>query len=458
MLALGVALAWGSDAWAIQAGLDYPAALATAAFSPVELSGTREENAADACEAFRAEVLSDGVVVAPEGPWVFGTILDERGGQRPCGRQPVRVVLERPGRPSEALAGVVACDLRWLVLRASLPEDRLVPDLHLEAVRRVVNWPDGLEAMGTVAYHERDGGMSVTHSAPETPADRLLSPQLGAWWPMRLSSWSDGRTWILEARLVFPADTESSLVTPRPDILSLDAPFRRGGYGISVHEVERATTLSPASDIGANLPSIEGIQLVDDLFTTERLSIPPPPVDDWMPTLPPPDAEWERTDSVPPGGVRALVEAAATAEAARPAVGGARESDTATWLYGVHRSVGRIRRPLCVVTWTPGHCAVSLVELHAHAKPFRFLEWDQARHAEQALTSLLGANGRRLGLVPMERRPLAQTDWVVFSPDPDHRIGWEGETRVGDTPWGRCRIYVRSEITHIVFDLPEEGE
>ena len=121
--------------------------------------------------------------------------------------------------------------------------------------------------------------MSVTHSAPETPADRLLSPQLGAWWPMRLSSWSDGRTWILEARLVFPADTESSLVTPRPDILSLDAPFRRGGYGISVHEVERATTLSPASDIGANLPSIEGIQLVERSLSSRpnASSIPPPP-------------------------------------------------------------------------------------------------------------------------------------------------------------------------------------
>ncbi len=439
-----------------QAETHYPVALTSAALSPAELSATREENAATACDALRGEVLSDGVV-APEGPWLFGSIADDQGEQRPCGRQPVRVLLERPGRPTEALAGVVACDLRWLVLRASLPEDRRIPDLHLEAIRRVVNWPDGLEAMGAVAYHERDGGISVTHSVPETPADRLLSPQLGGWWPMRLSSWSDGRTWILEVHLVFPADTESSLITPRPDVLSLDVPFRRGGYGLSVHEYGSAAKLTSASDVIDSVPTIEGIRLVDDLFTTERLSTPPPPVDDWVPTLPPADAEWEKTDSRPPEGVRAIVEAVATAEAAHPVVRGGREPDTGTWLYSVHRSVGRITRPLCVVTWAPGHCAVSVVELHPRDRPPGF-EWDQARHVEQALTSLLGANGRRLGLVPMERWPLGQTDWVVFSPDPDHRIGWEGETRVGDTPWGRCRIYVHPGILHIVFDLTEEGE
>lgn len=61
-----------------------------------------------------------------------------------------------------------------------------------------------------------------------------------------------------------------------------------------------------------------------------------------------------------------------------------------------------------------------------------------------------------MALVP--HRYQQQGDWVIATPDPDHRIGWEGETRVGGTPWGRCRIHVHAGVLHIVFDLPEEGE
>jgi len=74
----------------------------------------------------------------------------------------------------------------------------------------------------------------------------------------------------------------------------------------------------------------------------------------------------------------------------------------------------------------------------------------------QLLRGVLGDSGRRLSLVPVNIEDLRDTNWWCVTPRPDTEVGLLERVKVGDTPWGKCRIYVDPAILHIVFDLPKE--
>ncbi|MBD3174236.1 MAG: hypothetical protein GF320_03580 [Armatimonadia bacterium] len=163
--------------------------------------------------------------------------------------------------------------------------------------------------------------------------------------------------------------------------------------------------------------------------------------------------EWQSAKLKPlPGVVGEVLPALSGGECLQLAQGhelvGLHCGDGETWLWGV-----------------PGHAlyqwslSADTLALSVYAgDPIGFQEWGRPREMIGAmLPRIMGASGRRLALAPVIEQDLGG-DWLLFTPDPDHRIGWEGETRVGDTWWGNCRIYVHPSILHIVFDLPDEDE
>ncbi len=83
-------------------------------------------------------------------------------------------------------------------------------------------------------------------------------------------------------------------------------------------------------------------------------------------------------------------------------------------------------------------------------------EWVVSQ-ARGALRTVLGEYGVRLSLVPLFAEPVTgiENAWLL-TPDPDYEVGLVERVKVGDTEWGRCRIYVDPAVLHVVFDLDEE--
>ena len=71
----------------------------------------------------------------------------------------------------------------------------------------------------------------------------------------------------------------------------------------------------------------------------------------------------------------------------------------------------------------------------------------------EELPALVGEYGQRVVLVPNSKEKVGTTLWQVMSPKPDTMVGWDGDIRVGDTPWGKCRVYYHPCVLHVVFDL-----
>lgn len=67
--------------------------------------------------------------------------------------------------------------------------------------------------------------------------------------------------------------------------------------------------------------------------------------------------------------------------------------------------------------------------------------------------TLLPDYGLRAMIVPCDRDELSGSTWVQLTPKAGTRVGFEEEIRVGDTPWGRCRVYMYPAALHVVFDL-----
>jgi hypothetical protein len=186
--------------------------------------------------------------------------------------------------------------------------------------------------------------------------------------------------------------------------------------------------------------------------------------------LPPADAHPSRTDLEEPTAAHGLVDAASflglTPNPDPGHAGSAVESPQFLlgWAPGspLHRTtaIGWDTGILVRATRTDKHRYLTA----AGTGVAPVLKWvlPGPNHAREAaavrLPLVLGSVGRTLAVVSWLPGEDLGHGWWRFTPDPDHRIGWEGETRVGDTDWGNSRIYVHPSILHIVFDLPEEDE
>ncbi len=72
------------------------------------------------------------------------------------------------------------------------------------------------------------------------------------------------------------------------------------------------------------------------------------------------------------------------------------------------------------------------------------------------LPFLFGEAGRSLARLPLVFERTEDPLWWKATPDPDTRIGYPEQHRVGDTALGRAVIYTAPSVIHIVFDLPKE--
>jgi len=104
----------------------------------------------------------------------------------------------------------------------------------------------------------------------------------------------------------------------------------------------------------------------------------------------------------------------------------------------------------------PGKLFITLVRRNA-AQQYQDRTGAPSQHGfgvlPEEVPALLGEYGQRIMLVPNSNEDVGSTDWEVMSPKPDTMVGWDGDIRVGDTPWGKCRIYHHPGVLHIVFDL-----
>ncbi|MBD3174499.1 MAG: hypothetical protein GF320_04935 [Armatimonadia bacterium] len=322
----------------------------------------------------------------------------------------------------------------------------------------VVRWPDGMYGMGRASLDTTDAGALRWSHLPLDPLDNrggVADPALAASWPMTIKGWTDGRWWAVIVTTRWPPQIRHPL-PPDGEMPVERAPGEPSRGAALRAAVPLAPTLVELSEIDALADVLrEGAKLwLSDAWAAfGDLDLRAPGI------LGSPN-QWEQTALVsPPPSVSGVL----ARSDLPPSLGFHLLDGESVGVYSLPEAPGFwYGGAPAVLQWAASGRAVALTQVvptgqfgdDADPVPPQMAR-DLIR---DTLPRLLGARGRRLCLVPLDVEPVAGTPWALFTPDPDHRIGWDGETRVGDTDWGNCRIYVHPSILHIVFDLPDEDE
>ncbi len=403
-----------------------------------------DEASSTECAAVVAGVLVPGLL-PPDASWE-GARLREASSDGvpaiPVAWTPVAGTLESGTRvvrcEGELVRTATAIGLaRRLTAEGALEDlDAMLP----QALLAERAW-EGKE-LGPGSRRELAGGWVWTNDMDTEGAQvvRIAPPS------MHVTSWCDGKTCLLVASGVTAPVSFTSSVVGRPDFLSDPTHPANLGNEFAIGEGP-AVTLAAPEDPQATARALPA-------SIRERLSGLP----EGMQASPQEPGAWSEASlrPVPPQ------------VAERLGLPAALECPTMTLGNGGRVSAGLLDlaadqgwHPALAgpVEWTLGEGFVSVTAFSAHAiaeeerSPGvgRGTNWRAI--ASQRLPLVLGETGRRLASVPCALEEREGGAAAVLTPNPDTEVGLIERVRVGDTPWGRCRIYVDPEVLHVVFDL-----
>jgi hypothetical protein len=269
---------------------------------------------------------------------------------------------------------------------------------------------------------------------------------------MNVSSWSDGEWWLLLVRF-----------SPRGDRLPASGPIYYGSFLDGRSPIERMLPGSPecADPPAAHPAELKPMSSYGDLVAL--VSQEPLDVGDEL------LAELPQEDRPP--AVTAEEWAAATVADAPAAVterfGRALEPTVSlknAGLYWIEKPTyptpKRCWLSEAAVRWQLGVGKLLLTVIPKgalltmpHAEAMVKVGDHSIKDVAEELPALVGEYGQRVVLVPNSKEKVGTTHWQVMSPQPDTMVGWDGDIRVGDTPWGKCRVYYHPCVLHVVFDL-----
>lgn len=315
-----------------------------------------------------------------------------------------------------------------------------VPNLELVVPQALIVWPPGLEALGRMEHSHSGAGHLWKHRRWD--GDSVLGRDIGFLWPTNLSCWSDGRWFALGIFIDGKPDMSSAAVTPPPAFITHAdreprcLPDDLGRYDLRPAASADAAALAPtvndrpAAGRDLRLRFVSAAQWTGGAVT---------PVPD----------EVARRLGLAPGTESLMIDLRSD-----PVLGDAK--------VGLLDCVDRrrsLQKPMqgpCQWVLARDYFAVTLVSQIS-------LAMDGGRSSEppgewlwHQLPMLLGGDGLRLTAVPVHKRRTFSGRGLLAWPAPDTLVGFPEQYRVGEQPWGRCRIYVDPAILHIVFDLPEE--
>jgi len=404
------------------------------------------EHALDDTEAFARALLApaafDGL-----GPWVAFRPSTDRG----IARAPIGGSIRWAGRSAVRVLGVAARTTWALALAVALDSETPIPGFERTGPAAVLGWADAASDSGRSELRELAGGVLWTR-APWTKADGALNDWVHGYPPVAVSSWSDGSAWVMVATITHPCYISAS-GPDTWDFMALKDP--RGPPGIQAFVMRSNDDHGLTPLLGATeVPSALREQL---RRATDAMRHPDLGMSDAPGTI---DWDTARRQPVPnvvcnylpvTRGTECLT--VSSADAAPGA-----------WLSGLLEP-GPARSPTTGMIEGPMLWRLAGTRLSVTVVPDREYPANGPSHrglhalptlAMIALPRLFGEYGRYLCLTPMRETLVEDGDALLLKPDPATEVGLLERVKVGDTPWGRCRIYVDPAILHIVFDLPKE--
>jgi hypothetical protein len=350
-----------------------------------------------------------------------------------------------------AIAGeqvLLACEFS-----SALSTDALASELGIGSVR----WPTGMDGMAKVTSGE-EGAVSWWAHKPR--GDREIpSRELSRSWPMQVSSWSDGRWWLLSVSLPQRTDRMAKRPGPPLSILSegafLELPGRPGSILPPAAHPAELRPVAAYADLASRmrpgpLPGVvrpdpgSSLDVADELLRQLPEADRPPTItaDQW--------AQANTAD--PPAVVTEYF-----GRQLEPTL--SLENAGLYWIEKASYPYDGLHWPSeSAVRWqtAPGKLFITLVRRNA-ARQYQDRTGAPRHHGfgvlPEQIPALLGEYGQRIVLVPNSNEDVGNTDWEVMSPKPDTMVGWDGDIRVGDTPWGKCRVYYHPCVLYVVFDL-----
>jgi hypothetical protein len=414
------------------------------------------------CDDMVAMLVRDGVLT-PEGDWRFvrGTPSDDQpaaGG--PLARRDYAASVPAEDGTDVRLACRVARGDYGVHFLAHAETPDAKQALHKVSPAAVFNWPAGTELIGHVTELDEAGWhfWSVTAWTPPA-ADTLSGPMLRMAWPLRIRSVSNGEWWFILVETAGPVQwggaTKQPYTLPIDFIRDPDGPFAanaafyRGLLGQTPgfrRALTGVTTCADAVSVAAAVNAYNAHaprdlrlhMLTEDEWAAGGVTAVPRQVAERL--------------GVPDGTSTLAVAVAGHSDLGDATVGlldcETREGDARDLGGPLQWALGG---DYLAITVTSPEMVRTLYRAGKAQTAFA-LPWT----IELELRTLLGDDGTRLCLVPVEMKDLGGRHSYLIAPEPDTVAGYPDRYRVGDAPWGKCRIYVDPAILHIVFDLPKE--
>jgi len=383
----------------------------------------------------------------------------------PVARAPFGVRLTTPSGCQLALRGTVWRTTLEAGIVAEVDGESPPEPLDVLVPVAAIRWPSGyLDAVPGVRSASGDG-YAWWHSRAPAARD-VLGMFLAMSWPLQVRGWSDARVVAVTVTAVTARDRMGADARPPSDFIADTEARRPRGKALASAQGPARPTATPLADLSLGTHRWVGPQGMGttglDVCVNEhtgglrdmRLRLIDEPR--WTAArqaegVPPPLLPYLRMPADQPTAALDLRD--------DPVFGNA----VAGLAAGDRGRNGETEAPL--IQWVLGDDYLALTVVSRYAPRYYAdmadVPWEDHPDTRTALTDdlyhYLGPYGRSLALVPVDIRGKANGGrGFIVTPRLDTPCGILGDQKVGDMPWGRCRIYVDRAILHIVFDLPKE--
>lgn len=383
------------------------------------------------------------------GPWCYGHTERVYGAVQWPETQAVAVAdfcghIAQPRGPDVPLSGRVGISETAVLILARADALAPVEDLGLLAVAAWIKWPVGLEALGRTEHRPSGQGYLWRHGRWDD--DSTLSATVQMLWPTTLAVWSDG-TWLAVGLFIDGKPDLSAAAVPPPPPFIVRPGREPRCHPDDLGRYDLRPVSAPPEDIDVIADSVNGRSPVGREALRIRFLK---------------GSEWDGGAVAPvPEPIAAKLGLAQGTESLSVTLRGDPILGDAT--VGLLACVDENRRLLptpvddaCQWAMGAGYLAFTLVSVFDARRHGTEASAETPGHElERQLPMLLGADGTRLTAVPVAKRVVRRSNGLLAAPVGDTLVGFPEQYRVGDTDWGRCRIYSDAVMLHVVFDLAE---
>ncbi len=315
-----------------------------------------------------------------------------------------------------------------------------------DIAQALVAWQPGLEGIGAVEESNVAGGTLWSlrdHPGPGFALDRLARYAC----PRAVSAWSDGTWCWVTVGLICPADGEIAVPLEVPDLLTEpDHPNARAAL------LQRSTPrpLTPAEWTSTATTAASYTRCAE--VVTECPEGPTTALAGDGGTLAPGPVPHALADRIALGSLSACMQADT----------GTEDGETAGYIEAASVGTGFRcgRGALCEWALADGRLVVTVASPQEaltipRSSPYIGDEGQVREMLAEELPALMGEGGRRLCAIPAEVSEADEGGWYRVTFPPGNEVGVGERVRVGDTPWGNCRIWTKSGVLRLVFDLDD---